>query len=134
MVYSFTTVAPPPPPPTCTLSANPATINKGQSSTLTWTTTNNPATASIDNGIGPVNTAGGNTNVSPSATTTCTLAVQNTGGTNTCQALVTVTAPPLAIFTSLLSFNGTNGAAPAFILLVQGTDGSFYGTTVGGSP
>src|SRR5206468_8737028 len=41
--------------PTCTLSANPATITQGQSSTLTWTTANNPTSASINNNFGPVN-------------------------------------------------------------------------------
>ncbi len=32
-------------------------------------------------------------------------------------------------FTSLASFNGTDGANPYFMSLVQGTDGNFYGTT-----
>ena len=54
-------VAPPPPPPppaptapTATLSANPNTIDKGQSTTLTWQTTN-ATDVSID-GIGAVET------------------------------------------------------------------------------
>ena len=32
-------------------------------------------------------------------------------------------------FTSLLSFNGKNGADPHFVNLIQGTDGNLYGTT-----
>jgi|HubBroStandDraft_6_1064221.scaffolds.fasta_scaffold04806_2 uncharacterized repeat protein (TIGR03803 family) len=35
-------------------------------------------------------------------------------------------------FTSLLSFDGTNGNEPGPISLVQGTDGNFYGTTTRG--
>src|ERR1035441_4079430 len=38
---------------------------------------------------------------------------------------------PDGTLTTLVSFNGTNGAAPQ-AGLVQGTDGSFYGTTSGG--
>ena len=35
---------------------------------------------------------------------------------------------PADTFKTLLSFNGTNGAEPATVL-VQGTDGNFYGMT-----
>ena len=38
---------------------------------------------------------------------------------------------PSGTFTNLISFNGTNGAGPR-AGLVQGTDGSFYGTTYNG--
>src|SRR5205823_2412364 len=74
--------APVPPAPTCTLTATPSSINQGFSSTLLWTTTNNPTSSSIDNGIGSVNPAGGSINVSPATTTTYTLTVTNTAGTN----------------------------------------------------
>jgi uncharacterized repeat protein (TIGR03803 family) len=36
-------------------------------------------------------------------------------------------------FTSLLSFNGKNGADPHYVYLVQGTDGNLYGTTYSGT-
>jgi uncharacterized repeat protein (TIGR03803 family) len=36
-------------------------------------------------------------------------------------------------FTSLASFNGTDGSGPEFAPLIQGTDGDFYGTTAGGT-
>lgn len=88
------TGAVPPVAPTCTLTASPSTISQGGSSTLSWTTTGNPTSASIDNGVGTVNPAGGSTNVMPSASTTYTLGVSNTAGSDTCSAMVTVTGPP----------------------------------------
>jgi uncharacterized repeat protein (TIGR03803 family) len=43
-------------------------------------------------------------------------------------------ASPAQTFTSLASFDGTNGGWPEYESLVQGTDGNFYGTTaVGGN-
>jgi YVTN family beta-propeller protein len=59
--------------PTVTISATPAAIQLGQSSTLSWTSTN-ATSASIDQGIGtvPVN---GSQVVTPAATTTYTITV-----------------------------------------------------------
>src|SRR5215469_3853328 len=75
--------------PTAELSASPATITAGQSSTLSWTTSN-ATSAQIDNGVGSVNLPNGSTMVSPAKTTTYTLTASNSGGTVTAQATVTV--------------------------------------------
>jgi len=85
---------PPPPPvaaPTATLTASPDTIDKGQSSTLTWQTTN--ATDVGIDGIGAVQPSG-TQQVSPAGTTTYTLTAKGPGGTQTASATVTVNAPP----------------------------------------
>ncbi len=58
-------------PPTATISANPASILQGGSSTLTWNVTG-LSTVTIDNGIGAV-AASGSKVVSPAATTTYTV-------------------------------------------------------------
>lgn len=91
-------VAPPPPPPppppaapTASLSANPQTIDKGQSSTLTWQTTN-ATEVSID-GIGAVQ-PNGSQQVTPEDSTTYHLTAKGAGGTQEATARVTVNAPP----------------------------------------
>jgi hypothetical protein len=87
-----------------TISASPATIVNGGSSTLNWTTTN-AATASIDNGVGtvPVN---GSVSVSPTATTTYNITATGAGGSASVSVKVTVEAAPPTI---------TSSATPEFI-------------------
>jgi len=82
---------PPPPTPTETLTANPETIHKGQSSTLTWQTSN--ATDISIEGIGAVQ-PNGTQQVTPTESTTYTLTAKGAGGTQTATARVTVNAPP----------------------------------------
>jgi hypothetical protein len=76
--------------PTCSLYANASLITAGQSSTLIWTTTDTPTSASIAPGIGPVNVSLGSISVSPMASATYTLTVSNDAGAGTCQATVTI--------------------------------------------
>jgi peptidoglycan-associated lipoprotein len=96
------TAAPPPPPPpppsaegpsvpTASLTADPATIQRGQSTTLTWQTSN-ATTASID-GIGSVPSSGSQ-GVSPTESTTYHLVAKGAAGTQEATARVTVTQPP----------------------------------------
>ena len=84
---------PPPPPaaPTASLSANPNTVEKGQSTTLTWETSN--ATDVSIEGIGAVQPSGSQS-VTPSDSTTYTLTAKGAGGTQTATTRVTVTQPP----------------------------------------
>jgi peptidoglycan-associated lipoprotein len=91
-------VAPPPPPPppppaapTASLTANPNTIDKGQTTTLTWQTTN--ATDVSIGGIGAV-PANGSQVATPADSTTYTLTAKGDGGTQQATARVTVNQPP----------------------------------------
>jgi peptidoglycan-associated lipoprotein len=91
-------VAPPPPPPppppaapTAQMSVSPETIQKGQSATLTWSTTN--TTDVSINGIGTVD-ANGSKSVTPSDSTTYRLTAKGPGGSADATARVTVTTPP----------------------------------------
>jgi len=86
----------PTPEPTAAFTANPATINAGQPTTLTWQTTN-ATTVTIDSGIGTV-AASGTLEVTPSDTITYHLTATGVGGTQDAMASVTVSkAPPTSI-------------------------------------
>ena len=85
---------PPPPPaaePTASITANPNTIDKGQSTTLTWQTTN--ATDVSIEGIGAVQ-ANGSQQVTPTDSTTYTLSAKGPGGAQQATTRVTVNQPP----------------------------------------
>jgi peptidoglycan-associated lipoprotein len=82
---------PPPPVPTASLTANPATVEKGQSTTLSWQTSN--ATDVTIEGIGAVQPSGSQS-VSPADSTTYRLTAKGPGGTQDATARVTVTQPP----------------------------------------
>ena len=47
-------------------------------------------------------------------------------------AATTIASAGTTTFTTLVSFDGTNGSGPAYMSLVQGPDGNFYGTTYAG--
>jgi peptidoglycan-associated lipoprotein len=88
--------APPPPPPptpspTASISVSPDTIQQGQSSTLSWQTSN-ATDVSID-GIGAVQPSGSQS-VSPSSSTTYHLVAKGAGGTQDATTRLTVTQPP----------------------------------------
>ncbi|MGV8075116.1 MAG: carboxypeptidase regulatory-like domain-containing protein [Syntrophobacteraceae bacterium] len=79
------------PAPTVSFSANPATIQAGQSTTLSWSSTD-ASFVSIDHGIGSVFPNWAIT-VDPEETTTYTITVVGTGGTVSSSVTVTVTHP-----------------------------------------
>lgn len=82
-------------PLSCTLSASPATIGRGASTRLSWTT-QNAASGTIDNGVGAMSPmARGSRDVSPTRSTTYTATVTGgNGGTAQCRASVGVTREP----------------------------------------
>jgi len=90
--------APPPPPPpaaakpTVTFSADRASINKGESAKLTWTTTD-ANNVSISPEVGAV-TPQGSTTVTPSDSTTYTITASGPGGSADATARISVNVPP----------------------------------------
>ncbi len=122
--------APVVPAPTCTLTALPTTIEKGQSSTLTLASTNS-ISASLNQGIGTVGTTSV-TNVAPTVTTSYTATVQNAAGKQaTCRASVNVTTPPPPPPPQTegnLVTNGTFESASADPTLPQGWEQGGWGT------
>jgi peptidoglycan-associated lipoprotein len=84
--------APPPAQPTVTLSADPTSIDKGGSSTLSWSSTN-ATQLTIAPDVGTVS-AQGSTKVSPADSTDYTVTANGPGGSATATAHITVNAPP----------------------------------------
>ncbi len=85
-------VSPPAPPPTVALSANPSSIDQGQSSTLSWTSAN-AVSLTIDQGVGRVAVPSGSVTVSPSSTTIYTITATDGSHTANASATVNVNAP-----------------------------------------
>jgi peptidoglycan-associated lipoprotein len=83
---------PPPPAPTVTLTAEPSTVDKGQSVTLSWSS-QNATDLDLEPGVGKVQ-ASGSSSVTPQDSTTYTLTATGPGGTQSATARVTVTIPP----------------------------------------
>src|SRR5258708_9615411 len=90
---------PPPPPappaaatPTVTLQASPSSVNKGDSATLSWNSTD-ATQLTIAPEVGAV-TAQGSTKVTPTGTTTYTITATGPGGSASATASVSVNTPP----------------------------------------
>src|SRR5438093_5066369 len=99
---TVTVNAPAPPPvamPTATLTPPSATIQSGQSVTLTWATTNATSVTMNGNAVA----ANGSQSYSPTVTTTYTLVASNSAGSVTDTTTVTVTAPPAPMPTALIN-------------------------------
>jgi len=91
-----TRVEPPPAPSApvvAQFTAEPTSIQRGQSSTLRWQVNGNATAVSVDQTIGTVQNTG-NRRVFPSESTTYTLTATGPGGSTTASATVSVTAPP----------------------------------------
>jgi phospholipase C len=123
--------------PAISITANPASVSAGNTSTLTVTATN-ATTVSIAGSDGSsfsLSSTGGTQSVSPSATTTYTATAAGIGGTTTAATkisvtgsaapVVSITANPTSITagsSSILTVTATNATQ----VTVAGTDGSSY--------
>jgi len=83
---------PPPPQPTVSLSANPSTIERGQSTTLSWES-KDASTRALEPGLGQV-PARGSMTVSPYESLTYRITAKGPGGTADASTRVTVNPPP----------------------------------------
>jgi peptidoglycan-associated lipoprotein len=84
--------APPPARPTVTLQASSTLIQKGESATLTWSSTN-ATSLNLSPGVGSV-TAEGSSRVTPSDSTTYTITATGPGGSADATARVSVASAP----------------------------------------
>ena len=98
------------PPPTVTISASPTSIDRGQSTTLTWSSTSGES-AEITPDVGEVPTSG-TLKVTPSATTTYRIVVTGADGqTASASVTVTVAVSERAVLGALFEALGGSGWA-----------------------
>ena len=125
-------LAAPPSAPTVVFSATPTTIIAGQSTALTWTSTN-AASATVDNGVGAVSTIG-SMNVSPTQDTVYTITVTGPGGTATAQVAiivksatsVTIVANPTAIYSGQSSLLTVIATVATQVEITDNVDSNTY--------
>ena len=77
------------------MSVSPTTIPQGGSATLSWNTTGDASSASINQGVGSVPLSS-STTVNPTTTTTYTINVSGSGGSDSAQVTLSVLPPPSA--------------------------------------
>ncbi len=130
----------PAPAPTVSITANPATVTLGSSSTLTVTAADATSitVSGTDGSSFNMASTGGTQTVSPKATTTYTATATGLQGKSTATAMLTVTAaPPPPAPTVSITANPTTitagssstltvAATNATAVTVSGTDGSSY--------
>jgi peptidoglycan-associated lipoprotein len=83
----------PPSPPQAALTVVPATIQRGQTATLSWSS-RLADQLNISPAVGVVGTRTGSVNISPTQSTTYTLNVSGRGGSAQASATLTVVQPP----------------------------------------
>jgi hypothetical protein len=95
-------------PVSVSISSVPASIITGGIAQLTWVTSGDASSASIDQGVGAV-LLSSSRNVSPNVTTTYTLSASGLGGSDTDSATVTVYQIPTlsASAPTVIDYNGT---------------------------
>lgn len=117
----------PPPPPqiALTFSANPSAIEEGQSSTLTWNSTN-ATSCEASGGWSGNKSVDGSQSVSPSQTTTYTLLCSGPNGNITKSATVTVTdvpnPPTLKLVKTVVNNNGGQADTDDFQAKIDGAN------------
>ncbi|MBU1754881.1 hypothetical protein KKH81_01180, partial [Patescibacteria group bacterium] len=115
--------------PTATLTANPATITAGGSSTLTWTSTN-ANSCSINQGVGTVTpTAGGSVTVTPAGSTTYTITCIGDGGEGTATAAVTLNGGPDLTASSVSPTSAVLNQATSLSAVISNLGGAATGAT-----
>ena len=99
------------PVPTCSINANPSTIQENQSSLLSWSSTNATSCTASNAWSGSKSTSG-NQSVSPNTDSTYVLTCNGAGGTVTCSTVIDVTPVVIPTLSCSLSANPNSGTSP----------------------
>ena len=119
------------PAPTCSISANPSSISNGQSSTLSWTSTN-ATSCTASNAWSGAKPLSGTQYIFPSFTSTYVLTCTGAGGSVNCSVPVSVTEPgqPNLIITKSVDRYYANPNEEIVYTLIYQNTGSTAATNV----
>ncbi len=125
----------PPPPTIGSFTATPATMPKGSTTTLAWTTAGaTEVSIAADLGTSPGVVTGNSLAVSPTATTTYTLTAKNITATVTATLTVTVLQPPTIQSFAAVPASITLGESTQLQWAVTGATGVSISANLGASP
>ena len=130
-IAGFAVVAPPTTTPTLSFTATPGSITSGQSSTLSWSSTNATSCTASGGWTGAKSVSGSQV-VSPSATTTYTLSCSGAGGSVTQSATVTVAEVTTGSLTVTVKRSDTNALLSGATVSLSGGPSSSPDQPTGG--
>jgi len=125
--------------PSCSINFSPPTVSgPGDPTTATWSSSgdaDNQIPFSCTGNISPGTlTTGGSLVVNPTTSQTCTLTVQNSSGSNTCQGSVTVGSTPTEGAININLNPSSGGPGSSYVAAVFGQCGGGNEVNVGVSP
>ncbi len=113
--------------PTSSLSASPTSITSGQSSTLTWSSTNSTSCTAVGGTFAGTKTISGTQSVTPTANTTYSITCSGTGGTSPASSATVSVSAVVSNSTTFLTNDRVQTNAVLNVRATPSTTGTLLG-------